>query len=290
MQSQRDAERLSGVEDIRPFREVYAAWKDAETQPGEIGIEALDATLAVMTANDPSQLRESLNQEVEKCYEALLPALEYIGEEELAGLLKEAYQAYDLELPMLYAFHALHPDNENSGIAALALVVAVINDGLAVLIGLWMEHRHMNWFSRRTIGANDLAPHVYSHFRMVIMPELRRRIGWDFTFEKARDAFADILENYLARFKLKPMLIREGFTRCCEMAGDDPGFEKFCGFLLRCGMAKPIGPEDVKTLGLAGADDPNAQYILLSSRAEGWIVDLLGNAAELGYNELVCNA
>lgn len=121
MQSQRDAERLSGVEDIRPFREVYAVWKDAETQPGEIGIEALDATLAVMTANDPSQLRESLNQEVEKCYEALLPALEYIGEEELAGLLKEAYQAYDLELPMLYAFHALHPDNENSGIAALAL-------------------------------------------------------------------------------------------------------------------------------------------------------------------------
>lgn len=289
LQSYRNVERLSDVEDIRPFQEVYAAWKDAETQPGEIGIKVLDATLAVMTVNDPSQLRESLNQEVEMCYGALLPALEYVGEEELAGLLKEAYHAYNLELPMLYAFHALPPGSENSGIAALALIVAIINDGLAVLIGFWIEQSYMNWFSKRTIGANDLTPHVYSHFRAVIMPELRRRIGWDFTFEKARDAFADILENYLARFKLKPLLIREGFTRCCEMTDDDPGFEKFCGFLLRCGMAKPICQEDVKTLGLVGADDPNAQYILLSSRAEGWIVDLLGNAAELGYNELACN-
>lgn len=31
---------------------------------------------------------------------------------------------------------------------------------------------------------------------------------------------------------------------------------------------------------------PEHRRILLSSRAEGWLVDLLGNAAELGYNEL----
>lgn len=286
LQDYRRANRLSEAGDIRPFLEVYGAWKDTQVRPADTGVEMMDATLAVITANNPAQLKEQLDQEVETVYGTLLSALKYVGEEKLAETLARAYEAYHLELPMLYAFYALRPDGEDFGIAVLAAVVAVINDGLAVLIGLWMEQKCMNWCSRRTIGSNDLMPHLYPHFRAVIMPELRKKIGWNFTFEEARDGFAAILEDYLARFQLKPLLIREGFTRCGKMLNNDSGFEKFCAFLLTWGLAKPIRPEDAKTLGLAGADDPDGQYILLSSRAEGWIIDLLGNAAELGYNEL----
>lgn len=280
-------DRLSEVEDIPAFKEIHDTWKGTQVQPVNTGVELLDMTLAVITVNNPALLKEQLDQTVENSYGTLLSALESIGAEEAAVSLAQAYQAYHMELPMLYAFNALRPDGENFGIAVLAAVVAVINDGLAVLIGLWMEQRCINWGSRRTIGINDVMPHLYPHFRAVIMPILRGRIGWDFDFEEARDGFVGILEDYLSRFELKPLLIREGFTRCGRLASSDPDFEKFCAFLLTWGLAKPIRPEDAKTLGLSDAEDPSTQYILLSSRAEGWIIDLLGNAAELGYNELV---
>lgn len=280
-------DQLSEVEDIPAFQEIHNAWKETQMQPANTGMELLDATLAVITVNNPSLLKEQLDQTVENSYGALLFALDSVGAEEAAVSLTQAYQTYHMELPMLYAFNALRPDEENFGIAVLAAVVAVINDGLAVLIGLWMEQRCINWGSRQTIGINDLMPHLYPHFRAVIMPILRRRIGWNFDFEEARDGFVGILEDYLSRFELKPLLIREGFTRCGRLADSDPDFEKFCAFLLTWGLAKPIRPEDAKTLDLADVNDPNAQYILLSSRAEGWLIDLLGNAAELGYNELV---
>lgn len=279
-------DRLSEVGDIPTFQEIYGGWKGTQVRPANTGVELLDETLAVLTVNNPSLLKEQLDQAVENSYRVLLSALDSIGAEEVVASLTQAYQMYHLELPMLYAFKALRPDGENFGTAVLAAVVAVFNDGLAVLIGLWMEQRCMNWGSRRSIGSNDLMPHLYPHFRAVIMPILRRRIGWDFDFEEARDEFVNILEDYLSRFELEPLLIREGFTRCGRLNGKDPNFESFCAFLLTRDLAKPIRAEDAKTLGLAGAEDPNVQYILLSSRAEGWIMDLLGNAAELGYNEL----
>lgn len=280
-------DRLSEVGDIPAFQEIFDVWKETQVQPANTGIELLDETLAAIAVNNPALLKEQLDQTVENSYGALLSALDSIEAEEAVALLTQAYQAYHLELPMLYAFYALRPDGESFSNAVLSVLVAIINDGLAVLVGLWIEQRCMNWGSRRTIGINDLMPHLYPHFRAVIMPILRRRIGWNFVFEEVRDEFVNILEDYLSRFELKPLLIREGFTRCGSLAGRDPDFDKFCAFLLTWGLAKPIRPEDAKILDLSNTEDSNAQYILLSSRAEGWIVDLLGHAAELGYNELI---
>lgn len=285
LQSYHFAQAIQNVQQMPAFDELYTQWKETEFRPAKTGFETLDDLLAKLSVNNPTLLKESLDQTVSDSYYALNAALQYIGEENYE--LTEAFHAYDLLDPLAYALTSLLPSGSNARFmgAIIALVIALANDGLAVLIGFLMEHRCVPWTDPRTITAQELISYLYPHFRKVIMPAIRKRLKSTFTFEMIRDAYIELLSEYLDKFVLHPMLVREGYTRYLKVTNSSPEFDNFCAFLLTWDLARPVSPEDLVTLSVMSTP-PEGHYILLTSRAEGWLTDLIGSAADLGFNEL----
>ena len=285
MQSYLDAQAIRDIPPMPSFDEIYAQWNEDELRPAETGLEVLDDLLAELAVNNPTLLKESLDQAVSDNCHTLAAALQRIGVD--SQPLTEAYLAYDLLDPMAYSFNALLPSGASSRFmgAIITLLLALSYDGVAILIGFLIEHRCVPWTTHRTITARDLMPYLYPHFRKVIMPAIRKRLGSTVTFDSIRETYVELLSEYLNQFTFSPMLVREGYTRYLKVTDGNPDFASFCAFLLTCELARPISSEDLVTLNIMSATS-EGQYLLLTTRAEGWLTDLIGSAAELGYNEL----
>lgn len=132
----------------------------------------------------------------------------------------------------------LRPSDEKFQTCILAAFCALCNDGLAVMIGFLLERKKVFWAMNKTLTRAELMPHLFPHFRSIVLPEIRKRIEGEVTFDRVRDAFAEILLDYLDAFTLAPQLVAEGFTRCRKMSGEDRELDAFFAFLLTRELAK----------------------------------------------------
>lgn len=284
-QGYRKSSHVYTVDDIPAFQDLYEQWQEAEYKPTETGIDVLDNNLAAITVNDPSQLKELLEQSVSDHYHRLAASMTYIGENTSAQKLHAAYENFHLDAPINYAFCSLLPSSENFKVAILAAIVALCNDGLAVAIGLWMEQRRLSWTKNRALSRANLAPHLYPHFRAVVLPLIRKRISGSFNYENIRRTLSDILEDFLGSFALAPQLVESGFTRYYKLSPTNREFDGLLSFLLVWQLAEDVSPEKAAVMGISGTND-DTRYLLLSAKGEGFLTDLLGSACEVNFGDL----
>lgn len=279
---------LEGTNNIRSFSDIVQGW-EKDQYSANTGVNVLDDTLEILMVNNPSALKESADEGVSDAYTELSSVLIRLNMSESLETLNKAYDQYRLISPVLYAFVGFLPSSGMLQDSLLAVALALINDGLAVLIGLFFEPRRLSWVAHRSYTRKDLMPYLYPHFRSVILPALLAQLkDSDDHFEAIREAFVDVLARYLHSFTLCPALVPSGFCRFYKLSQEqDKYFESFCSLLLRFDLAKEVNGEEAHLLGINTYNDSNCTYILLSCRAEGWLVDLLGSASEMSFHSAI---
>lgn len=274
----------ASVEECPDFRELYRAWKEEETRLEITENELLNDVLTALTAHVPTRLRELADDTVFDRYSSLVSVASALGAKEEGARLEEAFQAYQLVHPVTYMLQRLSPKSDMFSTALTCGVIAICNDLLAVLIGLWMEHRQINWVANRTLTRANLVPHLYSQFKAAFSPIILHRLEDNNRgLEEICKVYMDILQDFLHMFQVSARLYPEGYIRFAPAVFEDNDMELLCTFLLTWGFVKIITSEQAQALGIVGKDRQEAatDYLLLSIRGEGWLVEMLGSAADM---------
>lgn len=275
------------------FSELVTAWEDSkDSEDNDESTLPYAEYLDSFTNALPTVLKDMVEQEVDDSYHSLRIALNYIGATNAVEMLDKAYTEFEVQHPYSYAFGLLSPQSTNFSTAVIALIIALFNDGAAILVGLLISPPHPNWFSQKTLTARDLVPYNYSQFKAIMMTCISKRLkGNDVSCANVYAVFSQVIEDFLAQFSINSKLAEEGFGRYARLSDlNSPENERLTTFMLEFGMARIISMELAHELGFAAKlsgenTKGNDGYVVLSSRAELWLMDILGTAAETIFHE-----
>lgn len=279
------------VKNIHPAREFSALreqWNVEET--GLSGITALDSLLGANVGRVPTRLKELSDQEVKNSYQSLVPVFSYVSNDAALRRLNDAYTAYHTNTPFAHAASALSTNSADFTSGLIAAAIALSNDLLALLVGLLMENRRLNYARTGTISPHELRSHMYESLENVIKPMINRELlndTQDVSFDQMTRAFSEIIEGFLGQFSLCPRLVEEGFSR--YLRGEpDPKYAGLVSLLLSLGMIKVLRPAEAVSMGLISSESSAGgnDYLLLSSRGEAWLMELLGSTDITAFPEL----
>ncbi len=275
------------------FSELVTAWEDSKgSKDNNESTLPYTKHLDSFTNALPTVLKDMVEQEVDESYHSLRIALNYIGAMDAVEMLDIAYMEFEVQHPYSYAFSLLSPQSTSFSTAVIALIIALFNDCAAILVGLLISSPHPNWFSRKTLTSRDLVPYNYSQFKAIMMTCISKRLkGKDVSCASVYAVFSQVIEDFLAQFSINSKLAEEGFGRYARLSDlNSPENERLTTFMLEFGMARVISVELAHELGfatnLSGEHTKgNDGYVVLSSRAELWLMDILGASAETIFHE-----
>lgn len=287
----RNANGAAMVKDVRFAREFSALreqWNGEETSLS--GIAALDSLLGADVGRVPTRLKELADQEVKDSYQSLVPVFSNVSNDAARRCLDDAYNAYHVDTPFAHAASALSADSEDFTSGLIAAVIALSNDLLALMVGLFMENRRLNYARTGTISPHEFRRHMYESLENVIKPMINQKLlndSQDVSSDHMARAFSEIIEGFLDQFSLCPRLIDEGFSR--YLRGEpDRKYAGLVSLLLSLGMIKVLRPAEAVSMGLISSESSAGgnDYLLLSSRGEAWLMELLGSTDITAFPEL----
>lgn len=282
------AAMVQKLRSAREFSELREQWNGEETSLS--GVAVLDGLLGADAGRIPSRLKELADQEVKNSYQSLVQVFSHVSNDEALGNLTTAYFAYHVDSPFIHGVSALSTGSADFTNGMIAVIIALGNDLLALMVGLFMENRRLNYGGTDTISPHDLRNHMYESLENVIKPMINQKLlkdSLDVSSEHVARAFSEIIEGFLDQFGLCPRLIDEGFSRC--MRGEpDPKYAGLVSLLLSLGMMKVLRPDEAVSMGLIPPEPPadGKDYLLLSSRGEAWLMELLGSTDIIAVPEL----
>lgn len=290
--SARQANVISGVQDAKGFSSLRDAWRnDERSDIPDTGSNWFNALLETFSASTPTKLKELVDEETINSYTALKKALGP-GQAELTSQLEAAYAAYGLENPLAFAIDALNPNSALLKEGLIALTLAIINDGLAVLIGALFEDRRLVYAAMEAITPGILRKHIYEAAEDVITPIIAKRLSTatSRSMEDIAIEFANIIGDFVASFEMLdcPQL-EEDFSGCAPKSGITAEYRPIYRLLLRCGFLKSIRAEEAASLGLVSSAEQadKSGYLLLTNRGDAWLAELLGSTGAYTLPDLI---
>lgn len=233
-----------------------------------------------VTVYDYSALTEKIESDVENSYERLNEISKTIDYD--ISSLDKAYNDFQLMSPLVYSFSSLYPFGEKFGTALIALFIAFLIDGTAVIVGIYLEHRNMNWVNESRNNCCR-AKYVYTQFKATMMPMLTRLVDSSSTPDLYYKTFITTLSEYLDRFELSSCLINTEFSRFYIGKISEMDFKNFCSFLVMFDLAKIPSKEEIISLGIISSEETlkdKQECILLTERGEMWLMDHIGSASD----------
>ncbi len=248
----------------------------------------LEKVVGSVTATAPGRLRDLAVQEVENSYHALASALNGLNMDEAADALDSARENCQLNDPFVYTISALNYNSPNFRSALFALVIAILNDLLALLVGIFMGDGRLNLGNMSSLTPATLRRHMYDGLQSVLLPmaiaQVKERDESPSAVELSR-ATAKILQDFLDLFEICPELVSSNF--CRYRWGNVPAeYGTLANYLSTLNFLRSISPKEVSHLDAGlNAPDESARCMLLSSRAERWLVEIISNSSSLELYE-----
>lgn len=277
---------VNEIYEMKQFSEIYSTWKLTEVVEDSNNEDNFE--LMFLSPNSTIELKQLLDNEVFTAHHSLTKAKNIVKTDGIK--IDNIYSEYQIRHPMIYAFSLLNPVGGEFFPALVCLVLALFNDLFALFIGLWIEHRKINWYKTSKLSVATIAPHIYSQFKVVMMPIIAKEAGHNADSQTFYEAFVKVMSNFMEKFKLNAILCSKGFSGYYLGVFDDTGFKEFCSFLITCDLAIAINHDECVQYGLISSIDDlsdNDQAILLTSKGSFWLEDILGSASDdrFGYNE-----
>lgn len=276
--------QISGrIRPIASFESLCVQWGAEESSLSLTNLEWLDTLLGTDTAHVPSRLKELVDQEVSASFHSLSLSLSLIRDDDGLERLKDAFAAYNIQNPFTYAVTALlNPGSLLFGGALMALGIALFTDLAALAVGLIMVNRPLDLTGSGSIPPAVLRQHMYESLLNTVKPILKARLERRTaspTDEDLSGVCAEILTDFLDEFALCPQLARAGFVRY-RKGEPDKEFSGLCTLFLSLGMMEYLSCADAVAIGLlTGSVPENGEgYLVLNSRGEAWIMELLGSS------------
>ena len=269
------AHKVAKLPEIATYSEILQMWDEAqmEIQPHS---DLLDIILNEATKALPSDLKKIADRQVSETYMAVQGLTQLkndIGLDEF----ENAYEAYELESPILYALSGLMPLSW-SGI--FSAILALFNDLFALVTGIFIEEKQLNLANIRDLTPAKQRRFMFRSLEAVVVPMIQNRLTMKENLDD--ECFAmelqKIIEEFLGHFCLEPRLIAEGYTR--SATGTSPGgYENLTSLLLRLGMLKTVSADEFDLLSRT-VKKTTSDRLLLTSRGEAWLIELQGSAAD----------
>lgn len=281
MAQYRDALISAQIYSVQSFDALQAQWYAENNSLPLANMDWLDHVLGTDTAHVPGRLKEIVDQEVSNSFHALSLSLSLLHDEAGMERLEVAFESYHVQENFEYATTALlSPNSELFGGALLALVIALFTDVGALALGLVMVNRSLDLTGTGAIPPAKLRKHMYESLLNVVMPILRARLDRaspPLTREELPQASMKIIADFLDDFDLCPQLARAGFVRYLKGKPDREFFGLYA-LLLNLGMIEHLNHTDAVAIGLISSDatDEGEDYLILTSRGEAWLMEVLG--------------
>ena len=276
----RENERIKALAVLPEFSEIYAEWAMISDYSED---ERENISDRLFNLRDYSTLKQSLDTEVFEAYQKIIGICRDIGypTEEI----ESAYQLYDLVIPMRYDLSLLNPLNPSFGTALIALVIAIFNDGLAVLFGVFIDRKAVNWSDKKKAKKADDNFHVYiyTQFKAVVSPMLIDVPVDSNDPEVYYRWFTGLMVEFMDRFDISEKLNQTGYTRYYVGELINKKYIRLVSFFRDCGLMELISSEIAVEIGLISSTDDigsKAHCILLSKFGERWITDVIGGASD----------
>lgn len=279
----RSAQISTQIRPIESFEGILVQWGAEENSLDLAGMEWLDAMLGTDTAHVPGRLKELADQEVSVSFHSLYLSLSLLHSDDALKRLEDAFAAYNVENPFTYAVTAiLNPSSELFGGALMALGAALFTDLAALAVGLIMVNRPLDLTGSGSIPPVVLRKHMYESLLNAVKPILRVRLGQRTsvpTDEELSNTCIGIIADFLDEFALCPQLARTGYVRYLK-GEPNREFSGLFTLLLGLGMIEHLNYADAVAIGLIPADsiDDGEDYLILNSRGDAWMMELLGSS------------
>lgn len=276
----RTAHMLSALVAPLDFAELRALWRNEEITLDSTGFHTLDKLLAEATRAVPSRLKSLADEQISLSYREIRKVEFPNGT--FPTQLENVRAAYGLMPPMAYSFSLLLPKNCKLGTSLLAVGVAILNDLMTLLIGVFLSRRSMN-FKRRDCSTDDFINHMYEQLESVMTLLIIERLkaqNIPCTAESMTDAFVSILSDYLRQFRLCPKLIEKGYSRYCHGL-PDATYDALTSLLLSIDMVHCVTAEEFQEMGFTPSAPDVTEYLLLSGRGDAWLKDLCGTSESI---------
>lgn len=235
-----------------------------------------------VSASAPSRLRDITTQEVEESYHHLSIILHSTGEEELVAKLDAAKNSFHVESPFAYDIASLAPNSSNFSSALFSLVIAILNDLAAFLVGVFMGIDKIRLDKTGAITPATLRRHMYSDLQSVLLPMAVAEAQASFAgqgvapgpIELSR-ATSKILDSFLRLFTVCPQLADSSFCRY-RWEPIPPDYGTLANYLASLGFLRSISEDDAAHMpAIPCAPNGEPSCLLLSTRAERWLVEII---------------
>lgn len=280
MNRYRDGEVMKAISIMPDFKTVYRDWSkdpDAEITTDFWG----NFKQSITSLKDYSTLKQILDEQVSDTYRELIEISEKINYP--SDSIREAYENYRLMIPLTYDYSLLNPMNPRFGTALLALIVAIANDGLAVLIGAFLESRKVNWAEKKKSAKKNMTMYIYTQFKAIISPMMIDVPVNSDTPEVYYRWFINFTNEFLNRFDISYKLNDTAYSRYYIGELYDDKIKTVFSFLSDFGLVRYVSPDEMLTLGLIKTVKDvgrNELCALLSKEGELWLSEIIGGASD----------
>lgn len=275
----RDNNIIKSLDKLPDFDDIYSEWsKDPKHVISTDFWENLRQSMIKLY--DYSTLKQTIDDKVSDKYKRLSEACKLVGYP--TDSIAEAYNSYHLMIPLSYDYSLLNPFNPSFNSALLALIVAIVNDGLSVLIGIFMVERKVNWADKKT-SEKDISRYIFTQFKSVISPMLIDVPVNADTPEVYYRWFINMMNEFVNQFDISEKLNDTAFSRYFIGEVYDDRFKNLFSFLSDFELIKYISAGDMVSLGLLESEKEigaNEHCMLMTKRGELWLTDVIGGPAD----------
>lgn len=274
------------------FTEVCSDWKTESSISEQTGLGAVDTLQSLAVKSTPLALKELADEQVELSYRSAQESEMPFSKQETLPRIEGAYQQYELEHPFVYAFSQLSRKQNQLRTALIAAVIAVMNDLLAVMVGVIMSRHSIN-FKRSKCTRAELTEHMYAELEVAIVPIIADdldRNGLRCTSDNIKRTFLKIMSEYMKQFSICSSLIHKGYSRY-HAGALDPAYNSLTSVLLSLEMLHYVGADKMAEWGVDLSENADSKYFLmLTIRGDMWLMDLQGTSETLIPRKELCDS
>ena len=275
----RDNSIVKSLDKLPDFDDIYSEWSE---DPGSVVSTDFWENLrqSMIKLYDYSSLKQTLDEKVSNAYKRLSEACALVDYP--TDSIAETYNSYNLMIPLSYDYSLLNPLNPDFKSALLSLIVSIVNDGLSVLIGIFMVERKVNWAARKT-SDKDITRYIFTQFKSVITPMLIEVPVNADNPEVYYRWFIDLMNAFLNQFDISEKLNDTEFSRYFIGEIHDDRFRNIFSFLSDFALIKFTSADEMVSLGLLKSEKEigaNEHCMLLTKKGELWLTDIIGGPAD----------